>query len=143
MGYWYKSFTLLDISLLNSNVKLLYHFDGIPNHRNWDGWPSLDEYGPTSQRDGYPKSIRASVSRLAMLFMQEFIGTMLLALLIALPLMYWLGQSWLQGFAYHIAISWLPVLSIGLLFLLGIVILIGIQTWQLTRSNPVKAICDE
>lgn len=89
------------------------------------------------------KVLGASVSRLARLFMQEFISTMLLAMLMALPLLYWLGQSWLQGFAYHVTINWLLVISIGLIFLIGIVILIGFQTWQLTRSNPVNALRDE
>lgn len=89
------------------------------------------------------KVLGASISRLARLFMREFSVTMLVALAVALPLLYWLVQSWLQSFAYHITISWLSVLSIGLIFMTGLIIVIGIQTWQLTRSNPVKALRDQ
>lgn len=116
---------------------------GHAHHRNWGVGSSLGEYGPTGQTDGYPKSIRSECKPFDGVIYAGSYRYDAASDIDALPLLYWLGQSWLQGFAYHISINWLSVISIGLIFLISIVILIGIQTWQLTRSNPVTALRDE
>src|SRR5258708_35697327 len=55
---------------------------------------------------GIRKILGASVGSVTVLLSKNFISLMILAMLIAFPLTWWLMDAWLAGFAYRIDIGW-------------------------------------
>ncbi|WP_020534756.1 ABC transporter permease [Lewinella cohaerens] len=86
------------------------------------------------------KVLGASVSGLFLLLTRDFGKLILIALVISLPLSWYLMQQWLQGFVYATAIS------IGTFFLTGGVLLlvallaVGFQSLRTALGNPVDAL---
>ena len=89
---------------------------------------------------GIRKVLGSSVPGIVILFLKEFAGTVLVSVAIACPLAWLMMHSWLNGYAYRIAISFSPfVVSITLLSLITVV-LITLQTLNAALSNPVKSL---
>jgi len=89
---------------------------------------------------GIRKVLGSSVQGIVILFLKEFAGTVLVSVAIACPLAWLMMHSWLNGYAYRIAISFSPfVVSITLLSLITVV-LITLQTLNAALSNPVKSL---
>jgi putative ABC transport system permease protein len=68
---------------------------------------------------------------------------LLLANLIAWPLGWWLMNSWLKDFAYHVSIHWLVFLLAGLLTMLIALLTVGFQSLKAASANPVKSLRTE
>ncbi|HXB91927.1 MAG TPA: hypothetical protein VNU72_06545, partial [Puia sp.] len=67
----------------------------------------------------------------------------ILALLIASPLAWWMMNKWLHDFAYRIPLSgWIFVLT-GMLAISITLITVGLQGWRAARVNPVKSLRNE
>ncbi len=92
---------------------------------------------------GIRKVLGSSGQRIVLLFMNEFLVAFLLAMLVAFPSAWFLMQRWVQNFAYHIEISLLPFVGVGLLFLLLIGSIVSIQTIKAALMNPVKSLRNE
>jgi putative ABC transport system permease protein len=89
---------------------------------------------------GIRKVLGSSVQDVMLLFMKDFLGTVMIAGLIACPLAYLLMQHWLNDYAYKISLTPVPfVLAIVLLTLITAV-LISIQTVKAALANPVKSL---
>lgn len=92
---------------------------------------------------GIRKVLGASVTGIVALLSKDFIRLVLVAIVLAGPLAYWVMNRWLQNFAYRIE------LGVGILVLAGLaVILIAFLavSWQSIRAalgNPVKALRSE
>ena len=67
----------------------------------------------------------------------------LVAILIALPVSYFIGQQWLQGFAFSIGLAWWFFAGAGLLALVIAWLSVGFQTLKAARVNPVQCLKDE
>jgi putative ABC transport system permease protein len=68
---------------------------------------------------------------------------LLIAILIATPIAYFLNNTWLQFFAIRINFSvWILVFGVTLLLVLGL-LAIGSQTLKAALSNPAKTLRDE
>lgn len=86
------------------------------------------------------KVLGASVSGLFLLLTRDFGKLILIALVISLPISWYLMQQWLQGFVYATAIS------IGTFFLTGGVLLVvallavGFQSLRTALGNPVDSL---
>lgn len=92
---------------------------------------------------GIRKVLGSSVTGIIGLFMQEFLGVIVIACLVACPLAYWLMSSWLTGYAYRVAISINPfIIAIAGLTLVTAV-LISIQTVKAALDSPVKNLRSE
>ena len=62
---------------------------------------------------------------------------------IAIPATVYLGNLWLEQFAYRFDLNWY-FFALPLLILLALVALaVGVQTLQLVRSNPVTHLKEE
>ena len=73
-------------------------------------------------------------------FMKDFLLTVVIGGIIAIPLAYLIMNQWLNNYAYRIAITPMPFLiTINLLIMLT-AILIGIQTIKAALANPVKSL---
>jgi putative ABC transport system permease protein len=96
-----------------------------------------------SKEIGVRKVLGASVPSILVLLMKEFIGLVLIAALIAWPLIYLGITRWLEGYAFRIDLTaWLFVLP-ALLVLVIALLTISMQTWRAARANPVHALRSE
>ncbi len=87
---------------------------------------------------GIRKILGASISKLVKLLSKDFLKLVLVAIVIASPIAWYVTNKWLQDFAYKVEISyWLFVLA-GSLALIIAFITIGFQTLKAAIANPVK-----
>lgn len=89
---------------------------------------------------GIRKTIGASTSDIVFLLIGEFIKWVIIAILIACPIAYYLANRWLQNFAYRIDISWWIFLSAGLFALIVAVLTISIRVIKSAMANPVDTL---
>ncbi|WP_374949514.1 ABC transporter permease [Mucilaginibacter sp.] len=89
---------------------------------------------------GIRKILGASVQNILMLIAKDFIGLILIANVVALPLAWWGSHQWLQNYSFRIGFSiWffiLPMLSVCLIALLTI----SFQAIKAAVANPVKSL---
>jgi putative ABC transport system permease protein len=92
---------------------------------------------------GIRKVVGASVRQLMLLLSWEFLRLVLLAVVIAVPLSWWITDRWLAGFAYRAGLSAGVFVSAGLMMLLIALFTVGIQTLRAAVANPIKALRSE
>lgn len=92
---------------------------------------------------GIRKVLGASVPNLMGLLSKEFVYLVMVSILVASPLAWYLMNQWLQNFAYRIDIKvWYFALSA--IIALGVaVITVGVQAMKTARANPVKSLRTE
>ncbi|MFT3911719.1 MAG: ABC transporter permease [Ferruginibacter sp.] len=92
---------------------------------------------------GIRKVLGATVHALVLLLSKDFIKLVLIALLIASPVAWFLVDKWLQDFAYRIDISWW-IFALAAIFAISIaVITVGSQAIKAALANPVKNLRSE
>ena len=92
---------------------------------------------------GVRKVLGASVSNIVRLLSMDFIRLVLVAFIIASPVAWLVMHTWLQGFAYHTAISWPVFLLAGTMVVLIAFITISFQAIKAGIANPVKSLRTE
>ena len=92
---------------------------------------------------GIRKVLGASVSSLVLLFSRGFTKLVLVALLVAIPVAYWLMSRWLDDFAYRITLGVGTFLIAGGLALVIAWLTIGFQSVRAAVANPVDALRSE
>ena len=92
---------------------------------------------------GIRKVIGASTANLMMLLSKDFIRTVLLAVLIGLPITYFLVKNWLANYAVRIELSWWLFAAPALLILLLVLLSISSKTIATALMNPVKSLRSE
>ena len=92
---------------------------------------------------GVRKVLGASVSNILLLLSKDFSRFIIIAVILAMPISWYLIDNWLQGFENKISISWwlftIPALTLMLIAL-------GTTSFQTVRSaltNPVDSLRDE
>jgi len=89
---------------------------------------------------GIRKVLGASGANLMRLLLSDFLKPIALASLVALPILYWGIQQWLQNFAHRMDLNvWLFALPLLLISLIALGT-IGYQTFRATQNNPVDAL---
>jgi putative ABC transport system permease protein len=71
---------------------------------------------------------------------REFLLLVLVAFLVASPLAWWAMHTWLQNFAYHIAVQWWVFLLAGGTALLIALLTVSFQAMKVAVANPVKSL---
>ena len=92
---------------------------------------------------GIRKILGSSEFRIVHLLSGDFTKMVLLAILIALPLSYFIATWWLESFAYRIGLKWWFFMGAGLIALLIAWFTIGLQTVKAARINPTDCLKDE
>jgi len=92
---------------------------------------------------GVRKVLGASVLNITQMLSQDFVKLVLIALLIAFPIAFWLTDNWLQGFAYHIEIGWSVFVFAGLVALGIALFTVSFQAIKAALANPVKSLRTE
>ena len=93
-----------------------------------------------SKEIGIRKVLEASVTRILGLLSGEFIGLLILANAIALPIGYVLSRSWLETFAFRVDPGFLTLASGGLVVAVLARIAVSGQTIRAARANPIVAL---
>jgi predicted permease len=92
---------------------------------------------------GIRKVLGASISGITGLLSMDFLKLVLLSNLIAFPAAAWLMHHWLEGYAYHISMSWWMFGTAGLASLLIALVTVSFQSIRAALSNPVKSLRTE
>ena len=89
---------------------------------------------------GIRKVLGASVSDVIVLLSKEFLMLVLISVVVASPIAWWIMNQWLTGYAYRTNIPWWLFVVVGCISL-GIALLtVGFQAIKAATANPVKSI---
>ncbi len=92
---------------------------------------------------GVRKILGAQLHHIVNLLSRTFMITILIASLIGIPVSYFLMQSWLENFVYHVGMSfWVFALAVGLVLMLAW-LSVSFVTMRAARTNPIQFIRDE
>jgi putative ABC transport system permease protein len=92
---------------------------------------------------GIRKVLGASIGSIVLLLSGNFIRLVLLAVIIAIPVGWWLMNNWLQDFAYRISIGWTVFVLAGLTVITIALLTVSFQAIKAAMTNPVKALRTE
>ena len=89
---------------------------------------------------GIRKVFGASVPQIVETLLTDFIKLVIIALVIALPLVYIAANKWLQNYPYRIQMSWWLFASSAFLVILIALFTVSFQSIKAAISNPVKSL---
>jgi putative ABC transport system permease protein len=92
---------------------------------------------------GVRKVLGASVPDIAKLLSIDFVRLMLVAIVIASPIAWWVMHNWLEGFPYRTMISWWVFVAAGLSAILIAIGTVGVLAVKAANSNPVQSLRSE
>jgi ABC-type antimicrobial peptide transport system permease subunit len=89
---------------------------------------------------GIRKVLGATVFKITLVLIKEYLYWILIANLIAAPVAYYFMRNWLEGFAYRINIDITEFLIAGGSVLMVALLTVGIKAIKATFSNPVESL---
>lgn len=89
------------------------------------------------------KVMGASVFSLWKMLSKDFVGLVVISCLVAIPLGYYLMDKWLQKYPYRIEISWVILLTTGLVALTITILTVSYQSVKAALMSPVKNLRSE
>lgn len=89
---------------------------------------------------GIRKLLGASVNSIVYLLSSDFLKLILIAIVIALPIAWYIMDQWLNQFAYRLNIQFHWLIFSGILVMLVAQLTVIIQTVKTAHTNPVDAI---
>jgi hypothetical protein len=92
---------------------------------------------------GIRKILGSSEFGIVRLLSTDFTKMVSVAILIALPIGYYIAKNWLDNFAYRIDLKWWFFVGAGLLALLITWFTVALQTVKAARINPTECLKDE
>ena len=92
---------------------------------------------------GIRKVLGAKISGIVNLLSKDFLKLILISVLIASPLAWYLMNNWIREFAYHIKISWLVFVLSGCTAIIIAFLTISIQSIKAALANPITSLKTE
>jgi putative ABC transport system permease protein len=92
---------------------------------------------------GIRKVLGANLRHVVLLFFRRFITPIVLAALLAFPLLWFVLSDWLANYAYHISINPFWMLLCALMIFLISLLNIGYYVSRLSTTNPAEILRDE
>ena len=92
---------------------------------------------------GIRKVLGANVLTIVEMISKDFLVLVLVALVVAFPVAWWVMNKWLQEFAYRINIGWWVFGLAGLLAVFIALITVSFQAIKAAIANPVKSLRTE
>ncbi len=89
---------------------------------------------------GIRKVIGASIFNIWNLLSKEFIGLVIISLLIASPVAYYFMNNWVRQYTYHTDISWWIFIAAGCGALTITLLTVSFQSIKAAIANPVKSL---
>src|SRR5688572_2191415 len=92
---------------------------------------------------GVRKVLGASVTGIVSLLSKEFIMLVIISLLIASPVAWWVLTKWLQDFSYRIDVSFIFFIAAGIIILIIALATVSVHAIKAAVSNPIKSLRTE
>lgn len=92
---------------------------------------------------GIRKVLGASVAGITGLLAKDFLKLVLIAIILASPIAYWMMGKWLDDFAYRIKIEWWMFVLAGVLALAIAFLTVSFQSVKAALMNPVRSLRSE
>lgn len=92
---------------------------------------------------GIRKVLGASTKGIVYLLSKDLVRLVILSLIIATPISWWVMEQWLQNFAHRIDISWQIFALAGFLTLLISLLTVGVQSVKAALANPIDSMRSE
>lgn len=92
---------------------------------------------------GIRKVLGASVASVVGLLCNDFVRLVLIAIVIASPVVWYAMDQWLQNFAYRIEMQWWMFALTGVVALLIALLTVSLQAVKAAMVNPVKTLKSE
>jgi putative ABC transport system permease protein len=92
---------------------------------------------------GVRKVLGATVQNISVMLSKDFLKLVLIAVLIATPVSWWVLNQWLQSFPYRITIQWWMLALVACVAFIIAIITISLNTIRVARQNPVRALRSE
>jgi putative ABC transport system permease protein len=92
---------------------------------------------------GLRKILGASVVSILRLLSREYVVMIVMSLVVAFPLAFYLMKSWLQNFAYRIDVGWQVFVFAGVISMVLAVLTISFHALKVARSNPINSLRSE
>ncbi len=92
---------------------------------------------------GVRKVLGASFSRLLLLLTSDFLKLVGIAIVISVPISWWVMSSWLENYANRIFLSPLLFLVPALILIVIAMATVGYHTYHTSNLNPAKTLKDE
>jgi putative ABC transport system permease protein len=92
---------------------------------------------------GVRKILGASVVSILRLLSREYVVMILISLVIAFPLTFFLMRLWLQNFAYQTDMNWAVFASAGIISIVLAVVTISFHAIKVATNNPVNSLRSE
>ncbi len=92
---------------------------------------------------GIRKVLGASVTGILGLLSKDFLKLVLIALILASPLAWYLMNKWLTNFAYRVDIPWTVFVGTGVLAILVAFLTVSFQSLKAALANPVESLRSE
>jgi putative ABC transport system permease protein len=92
---------------------------------------------------GVRKVLGASIGSIVGLLSGDFIKLVIVSIVIATPLTWYVMDKWLQDFAYRISIQWWMFVLAGALAVIIAMITVSSQAVKAAIANPVKSLKSE
>ncbi|MFC4870661.1 ABC transporter permease [Negadavirga shengliensis] len=92
---------------------------------------------------GIRKVLGSSEWKIIKLLSGDFAKMVLLAIVIALPLSFYMTKNWLDNFAYKIDLEWWYFLGTGLLTMIIALLTVSFQSVKAALANPVESLRSE
>jgi len=92
---------------------------------------------------GVRKVLGAEVSNIVALISKDFLILVITAILIAIPLGWYIMNKWLENFAYKTELSWWIFMISGLVVLVIAFLTVSLKTIKTAMKNPVKSLRTE
>jgi len=85
---------------------------------------------------GIRKVMGATTKSIFVIFSTDFIKSVLISIVIALPVSYYLINNWLQNYAYRISLHWWFFALPALIMVIFALLVINLQILKTARTNP-------
>jgi ABC-type antimicrobial peptide transport system permease subunit len=87
--------------------------------------------------------VGASVPQIINLLSKDFLKLVLLAFIIAIPIVWFAANKWLQNYAFKIDLSiWLFIIG-GIIMLFPALAILLLRTYKAANLNPVESLRNE
>ncbi len=89
---------------------------------------------------GIRKVMGASLQSIFLLVSQRFLWLIAIAFIFSIPVGYYLGEQWLQDFAYRIEIGPMVFITAGVASMVMVIIAVGSQSLKAAKTDPINTL---
>lgn len=91
---------------------------------------------------GIRKVLGASPFNIVFMLSSQYLGMIITAFILCVPIAYWIMNQWLNGFAFHVSLNWLAFAVPLILMALVTLLLVSVQSLKTALTNPAKSLKD-